>query len=436
MKFLAKIMMFMTGALALSSQAMDKIAVAEPRITGVQISADQVAGISDLLEAKIENYQVVSRAGLDAVLKETVFQNQSELVSERQRLAKLAQVSGVKYLLTYTLSRPADRWFLTMMVVNAETAEINPQQRGVVEAPDLATLMQRMDTKLVEMGLMTRRGANGLPKVALAGFRNPAGASPSLIGQLIAKIGTKLQNSGVCEVMEREQLQTLVDEAALMELAAAAPGQQLNMNAFEVADYVLTGDVLRLEVDDRMINTAAGAEKKAIYYLQVRLKLLDVVRGRIVVTKEIQTRFKHNEIPATERIDWLKADYDNAFLEKGAVAVYGALSDEINPLMVLMVDGDEVYLNRGTASGLTTGTQFTVYSKGKEIVHPVTKRVIGAVEKMIAEVEVSEVRDLLTVAKRVSGEGMKAGDRCRLSKMNGVTPAESGPAYPAADQGW
>ncbi len=83
---------------------------------------------------------------------------------------------------------------------------------------------------------------------------------------------------------------------------------------------------------------------------------------------------------------------------------------------VTAVDGDRITLSLGKKDGLIPGMELTVWREGKEILHPVTKAVLGHAEDEVGTIEVVIVGDKSSTAvmrKRVTDP--KVGDRARIT---------------------
>ena len=82
---------------------------------------------------------------------------------------------------------------------------------------------------------------------------------------------------------------------------------------------------------------------------------------------------------------------------------------------VAEVEGDQVYLDAGQASGLGVGQKLTAYHIGKDIVSPTTGLVIGQTEDEIASLEVVRFfGDDGSIAKVTKGSSPSAKDICRF----------------------
>ena len=120
-----------------SLAALDRIAVAEIETKG-KLDAASVAGLAERIEAKLGGgYEVISRSALKAMLKEAAFQQESGLVADREQLARLAEVHGVKYLLATTIARIGSKLSMTVMVVDCTTGRLDLDRRRPPEADTL-----------------------------------------------------------------------------------------------------------------------------------------------------------------------------------------------------------------------------------------------------------------------------------------------------------
>jgi hypothetical protein len=83
---------------------------------------------------------------------------------------------------------------------------------------------------------------------------------------------------------------------------------------------------------------------------------------------------------------------------------------------VKTVQGDRLTLALGRNEGLIPGMVLTLWRDGKEVIHPVTKAVIGRVEDEVGTVEVVTVNDSSsTAAMKKKLKEAKPGDRARIT---------------------
>lgn len=68
---------------------------------------------------------------------------------------------------------------------------------------------------------------------------------------------------------------------------------------------------------------------------------------------------------------------------------------DLSPLSALVIglDGETVILDKGRAQGVKLGDIFTIYRKGKPVIHPQTKEVLGYLKNPVAKAEIVRVEE-------------------------------------------
>ena len=83
--------------------------------------------------------------------------------------------------------------------------------------------------------------------------------------------------------------------------------------------------------------------------------------------------------------------------------------------LVAAVDGKDIVLNVGSKAGLRAGQQLAVNRVTKEIKDPATGKVIRRMGTQVGVIEITDVDDVSSVAKTVSGTGFKVGDAVKTT---------------------
>ena len=86
--------------------------------------------------------------------------------------------------------------------------------------------------------------------------------------------------------------------------------------------------------------------------------------------------------------------------------------------LVILVQGDEVFLDLSSDGPLPEGTLLTVFEEGKPFKHPFSGEILGRLEKRVATVELMEVREEFSIARLVATadeERVAAGQKVRIT---------------------
>ncbi|MBI4422757.1 MAG: hypothetical protein HY554_03465, partial [Elusimicrobia bacterium] len=82
---------------------------------------------------------------------------------------------------------------------------------------------------------------------------------------------------------------------------------------------------------------------------------------------------------------------------------------------VVKAESGSVYLDLGAGSGAEAGRPFTVFTEGEELVHPVSGKGLGRIEKRVAAGTIREVAPAYSVGTLLDGAAPVApGQRVRL----------------------
>lgn len=75
------------------------------------------------------------------------------------------------------------------------------------------------------------------------------------------------------------------------------------------------------------------------------------------------------------------------------------LSESVFPILVISVEGDDIFINRGENNGFAAGDVMRLFSRGKALVDPVTKENLGAAETINVNVKVIQVSPKFSVVR-------------------------------------
>jgi len=192
---------------------------------------------------------------------------------------------------------------------------------------------------------------------------------------LLDKLVTGFVNSGRFKVIERAQLEKILNEQKLgltgvLDASTAAQiGKGIGVDGVVVGSITRSGNTVT--IDARLIDTESAA----------------ILTARDAFSNGISLQDLSQMI--TELVGKIQADLP-------MVSGY-----------VIRVDGANLTLDIGTKNGIRKGIKCLVYREGAPMVHPVTGEVIGKMIDEICEVQVTDVFDgycTATVTKSKSGE--------------------------------
>ncbi|MFQ6672610.1 MAG: hypothetical protein ACE5KY_04865 [Candidatus Tectimicrobiota bacterium] len=86
--------------------------------------------------------------------------------------------------------------------------------------------------------------------------------------------------------------------------------------------------------------------------------------------------------------------------------------------VVILVQGDEVFLDLSSDGPVPEGTLLTIFEEGEPFKHPFTGEILGRLEKRVATVELMEVREKFSIARLVAAEAnekVAAGQKVRIT---------------------
>jgi len=275
------------------------------------------------------------------------------------------------------------------------------------------------------------------PRVAVLEFKNKVqgyGWSGYKAGQAAQDmLVTELVKKGTFRVMEREQLDAILQEKNLSLSGDIDPKTAVKIGKMIGVEYLIAGAVTEMGVADRGANVPGLFGR--LPSVNVRSQKLDAALD----ARAFST--------STGEIVW--ADTAKASTSDSSVYVHGAgggvddhgkLDRILRPVVVKLAeslsqkklatsglggatdasgvagkiakaDGGAIYLNVGAEAGIKEGDEFDVFRAGEQIKDPDTGEVLGANEVKVGRIKVIAVRGpRLSAAIAISGSGFKPGD--------------------------
>ncbi len=260
--------------------------------------------------------------------------------------------------------------------------------------------------------------------VAIIAFRDKTPGKALGVARAATEIlRTIVKHAGLEPIVLTEQdLREQGSLSAFQETGVLKKGKKNTLAGYDSVDFRISGAVTSYSAVEESTNVLLAQSKTVISRVQVDYALVDVETGKSLVADSGLGVYKKKT---------------GGFLGLGSKSTFdmslrdGALRDALTKAMtrmaaklnalpfrgrVLSVEGNTIYIRAGTKSRLSTGTVFSIYRRGKELVDPDTGRVIGRVESKIGEAVLSSHQDdSISRAIIKSGGGFKAGDVVKTS---------------------
>jgi len=280
------------------------------------------------------------------------------------------------------------------------------------------------------------RAANK-PRVAVLEFKNKVEGwhwGWYKAGQAVQDmLVTELVKKGSYRVIEREQLQAIMQEKNLSLSGDIDPRTAVKAGKMLGVEYLCSGALTELGEAHRGVNVPGGLFGGPNVHVgsnkmdaAVDARCFNTTTGEIVWAETARESTSDSKVYVNGAgggvDDQRKLD---RVLRPIVVKLADSLSqkslsssgmggvDDASGLVgkIAKADGGTLYLNVGADGGVKEGDQFAVYRVGEVIKDPDTGEVLGSNEQKVGTIRITAVKGpRLSTASAVSGSGFKAGD--------------------------
>ena len=221
---------------------------------------------------------------------------------------------------------------------------------------------------------------------------------------LTEKIKTALISSRKFDVLERQELDAVLDEKKLAQ--SPLGDRALKAGKLAHADYLVTGviNVLEIRTATKTIAYVDQVKAQTTGTMISDIRILEVGTGKAVFAGRVSTslQFGSNLSSTSERVTPSDLFYEELFRGHGE-SLSVKVVESVFPLKVVEFDGETVYLNRGEGSGLKEGDRLQILRLDGEMRDPDTGESLGSKETPVGVAEVYEVLAKSTKARPVEG---------------------------------
>lgn len=274
----------------------------------------------------------------------------------------------------------------------------------------------------------------GLKKrVAVVDFEDRSGWGHNIGSGLADMLVTELVKTGEFMVIERQELQKILQEQGLGMSGAVTPQSAAQVGKLLGVELMVMGSVSEFGEKKSKIGGSIGkfgiggklTSRKARAVVDIRL--VNTSTGEIVLAESAEGEESSKSLDAIrlEDIDFGNpTHWDKTILGKASRKSIKKAVGYIQKAMqnipwqgkIIKASGSTIYMKPGSAGGVKPGMEFVVYSKGEELIDPDTGISLGSEESLIGKIKV--VQDIgdgkACKAVVVSGSGFKTGDLVRV----------------------
>lgn len=235
---------------------------------------------------------------------------------------------------------------------------------------------------------------------------------------LEAEMGRDLHKTRSFTLLERERLQAIVGEQALIASSLADLQEQVKLGRMLGADYLLVSSIQDLHADreEKTIQLTGRKVVKRHGTAVIDWRLISVATGEVRDTDQVSLSLDEESFAQLQARS-PGAQVAPTILSACSQRMAADLGRRASPIVVVHVAGDEVYLNRGMGV-IAQGEEFDVWRQGQQLVDPQSGRKLGGADSKVALVRVVRVEGDYSVARLVSGavKAEDAGAICRTPR--------------------
>lgn len=230
-----------------------------------------------------------------------------------------------------------------------------------------------------------------------------------------------LVNTRKLDVLEREELKSVIRELEFGESDYADTAKVVKIGQLVGADYMVVPEIryLQLMQENKVVPYVGGRQANVRCKLATGVRMVNVTTGKIVSSnqKEVEKLKRCRETDSADTLRTAVLDLMAETFKESGIREAAMIVDTAYPIKVMSISGDTVMLNRGTGA-ILVDELLKVYATGEVMTDPDTKENLGYNEAYVATIRVTEVDQKTSKAVVVE----KAGPIERLSICRRVAP--------------
>lgn len=232
-------------------------------------------------------------------------------------------------------------------------------------------------------------------------------AASMLHGEIISA----LVNSGMCEVVERTRLDSVMQELHLQNSGAIEGSTAIQFGELSGAQYTVCATLYEANVGEFNNYLYSGMKGK----VKLDFRFIDNKTGKILTDKMIEgsktvSEFENSHENHRMLISRAVSDAAKEIIEELKGSTVG---------IVIKATDKLVYVDIGSDMGVAVKDKYTVFRSGETLIHPVTGEIMGMEEITIGEIVIVEVKPNYAVGELKKCEDVvEAGDQVKRIKKD------------------
>jgi curli biogenesis system outer membrane secretion channel CsgG len=270
------------------------------------------------------------------------------------------------------------------------------------------------------------------------------------VGKGIADVlVTQLVKDGTYSVIERKALDKVLAEQNFSTSDRANPASAAKIANVLGVDAIIVGSITQFgnETENKSVGGVGGRlggfgiggigrkESSAIVGVDARIINVDTAEILAVATGKGESKRKSTSLLGgagswhgfgAGGVDFSRRDFQETIIGEAVRAAVDQMGSELISSntridtrkvvvegLVAAVEGGQIILNVGGKAGLKVGDRLSIERVTREIKDPATNQVIRRIASEIGVVELTDVDDISSIAKVVSGSDFKVGDAAK-----------------------
>lgn len=297
------------------------------------VDSIQLEGLWSMLETKVGGgYEVVTRDGLEGLLKENEFATTSDLFDTEKSKELFGKFKNVDAVLISSIAKTGNKLNVSLALINVQTAVIDSNKRKSILVNNFDELNDKIDDLLAEMELGRSRKASG--KVALL--------NPIISNVNHAYLSTSMTNTLEEELISANvKMMTLKNITPILQKNKIDPLTELDPALFKRvgellrADYLIQPTVTRYSITTQKKHIAISNRtvEKRIGNLSGSIKVISTDNGECVGSISFKKQINFSDIDQEiDTTDWSDEDYINYLIEAALKDTTQKIVKSLTPL--------------------------------------------------------------------------------------------------------